>query len=102
MLGVDIVNIPEFSKQITSGGETFLNKTFLPNELEDRNPEHLAGIFAAKEAVMKTLNLPAGSWQQIEIINSPRPRASVGGGQKVEISISHHVDYAVAIALELS
>ena len=102
MLGVDIVNIPEFSKQIASGSETFLNKTFSPNELEVRSPEHLAGIFAAKEAVMKALNLPVGSWQQIEILSNPKPVAKLDDGQKVEISISHHMDYAVAIALELS
>lgn len=100
MLGVDIVNIPEFFRSVESGGDSFLQRTFVANELSNKKIEHLAGIFAAKEAVGKALSLPVGSWLKIEIKSDGKPRALIDGQEKAEISISHHIDYAIAIAME--
>jgi phosphopantetheine--protein transferase-like protein len=100
MIGVDLVYLPEFSKNVESGGGVFLERTFLPGELQNKKLEHLAGLFAAKEAVIKALDLPVGSWLKVEITNGGKPRAIVDGRHTVEVSISHHGDYAVAMAIK--
>ena len=100
MIGIDLVHIPEFKRNLENGGEAFLVRTFLASELENRNPEHLAGLFAAKEAVTKALALPPGSWLDIEIIGSGSPKALFNNKETTQISISHHGEYAVAVAIK--
>jgi phosphopantetheine--protein transferase-like protein len=100
MIGVDLVFIPEFQKQLQVGGDTFLHKAFNDSELQKDSPEHLAGVWAAKEAVVKAGSLEIGHWTDIHITynHSGRPSATVGDEQ-YEISIAHHGDYAVAVAM---
>lgn len=99
-IGCDIVCISEFKKRAQKGGEAFLKKVFLPSELR-RDPdswEHLAGIFAAKEAVMKAADIPPGSWLEIEIEHHPSGRPIC---RLVEdISVSHEKDYVIAVACQ--
>lgn len=99
--GVDLVFIPEFEERAKRGGEGFLRKIFLESELKNTESSHLAGIFAAKEAVLKALGLPAGSWHKIEIVyeKNGRPKVHVLG-RKIkgcDLSVSHTGDYAIAI-----
>lgn len=99
--GVDLVFIPDFQKRTKRGGEGFLGKIFLESELKDTESSHLAGIFAAKEAVVKALGLPSGSWHKIEIAyeKNGRPKVRVWGKKikSCDLSISHAGDYAVAV-----
>ena len=102
MIGIDLVYIPEFQKQLSLGGDTFLRRAFSPNELGNRRPEHLAGIWAAKEAVVKAGQLTPGDWTTIQVCYTKegRPSAQVDD-QVFELSIAHHGDYAVAVALKM-
>ena len=102
--GVDLVYIPRFKKSLRSGGENFLRRVFLEAELTHPGGgiTHLAGIFAAKEAIIKTLSLPVDSFHDIKVVNKP------SGAPTVEItnyklpitnyslSISHDGDYVIA------
>lgn len=100
MIGVDLVYLPEFKKQLKLGKQAFLNKTFSKSELKNTKPEHLAGIWAAKEAVIKTLGDPNILMKTIAVSysKSGQPKASLAK-QQFEISIAHHGDYVVAVAL---
>lgn len=99
--GVDLVSISEFEKRLQKGGAPLIKKIFLEKELENTGVAHLAGVFAAKEAVLKALALPVGSWQHIEIAYNKkgRPKVWVGGKKfkESDLSISHAGDYAVAV-----
>ncbi|MEK8129272.1 4'-phosphopantetheinyl transferase superfamily protein [Paenibacillus filicis] len=78
--------------------------------------ERLAGRFAAKEAVMKALGsgLDRIELTDIEILRRPggRPRVRLRGSalaawaycglERLELSISHHRDYALAVAVGLT
>jgi phosphopantetheine--protein transferase-like protein len=99
MIGIDLVNIPEFTQQMTNGGTTFAEKAFTAVELRNDDMTHLAGLWAAKEAVMKASGTEAGRWLSIEIehTQSGAPIAHIDD-MTFEISISHHGDYAVAVA----
>lgn len=90
--------IPEFAKQLKLGGDIFLQKSFNAAESNSKNTEHLAGIWAAKEAVIKAMGKRPNKLTDILIVaKNERPVARVGD-HELEISISHHGDYAVAVA----
>lgn len=105
-VGCDIVYIPRFKKVI---GRTpgIRRRIFLPEEEKDASPEHLAGIFAAKEATMKAIGIPAGRWHDIEIdyYESGRPKIKLVGNSvskyTCDLSIAHDGDYAVAYVVFL-
>jgi phosphopantetheine--protein transferase-like protein len=101
MLGIDLVFIPEFQKQLTIGGDNFLRKAFNEAELRQHSTEHLAGVWAAKEAVVKAGDLQIDSWTDVHIIYDDfgRPSATVRN-EHYDISIAHHGEYAVAVALK--
>jgi holo-[acyl-carrier protein] synthase len=70
-----------------------------------RPGRHLAGRFAAKEAVVKALRVDGGfGLRDIEVTGSPpvvglRGRAAdAAGGRRVEVSITHSRDLAAAVA----
>lgn len=104
-VGADLVYIPRFRAALSK----IVDKAFSPHELKNPESEHLAGIFAAKEAVTKALGLKAGSWLNVEIANkkSGKPvvklAKNLGKGKIVscDLSISHNGDYAMAVFVAL-
>ena len=112
--GVDVVELERFRASVRRGGARFLQRIFTEAELAYSRARkrttllHLAGRFAAKEAVLKAL------WQlnpratltmkQVEVCNDRlgRPRAVLHGrasGVAVHISLSHVKTVAVASAI---
>ena len=103
MVGIDLVFVPEFQAQLQVGGDTFIEKAFQIAEYARKEPEHLAGLWAAKEAVCKAMDTPPKSWLDIQISHdaSGKPHATVGG-ESFAISIAHHGEYAVAVAQKVT
>lgn len=108
--GIDITEVRRMRQAIEKWGDTFLERLFTKAELENAKSrgslyQHLAGRFAAKEAVFKALGDMALSWKDVQIINDSqgKPHCSIlnGKGEKIEvhISISHIKNYATAIAV---
>lgn len=64
-IGIDIVYIPRFKALMQN--KSFINKVFHASEIQDYRPEHLAGIFAAKEAFFKSLDKKTLDWLAVEI-----------------------------------
>jgi len=117
-IGIDAVDIERFRKAAEKRGEAFLRKIFTPKELEyadgkKANAIHMAGKFAAKEAVKKAL--PDGveiglNWFDIEILNGEdgKPYALLHGRarnlmekqglSRIFVSISHTGELAVSNA----
>lgn len=101
LVGTDIVDIEDFKKSLKNGGPIFLRKLFTPQEQENLDLVHLAGLFAAKEAVLKALSLKPGRWLEIEVQNeeSGRPKVSLPKNIKLisfDLSVSHTDSYAIA------
>lgn len=101
--GIDLVYIPKLSGLLQD--KHFLKKVFHENERNPCTPEHLAGIFAAKEAFFKALNQNP-KWLNIEIKKeNGAPYLEYSKEYEIKsssISISHEKDYAVAqVILEL-
>ncbi len=102
MVGIDLVFIPEFRRQLEVGAGGLVQNAFRGSEIADQRPEHLAGLWAAKEAVAKAAVEPPKEWTDIVITHdaSGQPHAHIGT-QEFAISISHHGDYAVAVAYRI-
>jgi len=108
--GVDITEVRRLRQAVEKWGEAFLGRVFTSGELENAKSrgslyQHLAGRFAAKEAVFKAMGDAELSWKDVEILNekdgSPRCVILNGRGKNadVQISISHVKAYAVASAI---
>ncbi|MFH1269971.1 MAG: holo-ACP synthase [Candidatus Omnitrophota bacterium] len=108
--GVDITEVKRLRQAVEKWGNSFLNRVFTSGELENAKTrgslyQHLAGRFAAKEAVFKALGDVSLNWKDVEILNDKEGKPSCvilnGRGKKMEvhISISHVKNYAVANAI---
>ena len=116
--GVDMVDCKRLQEMIDRHGRRFLERVFTPTELayclgRKRQIEHLAGRFAAKEAVLKVLGSGWRNgikWTDIEVRNEPsgQPRVHLTGECRriadrkgmvdILISISHIETHAIASA----
>ena len=121
--GIDIVETARIRGLVESHGQRFLDRCFTPSELTycqqntKRFFEHLAGRFAAKEAVLKVLGTGwrgGIAWTDIEILREPsgQPRVVLTGeSQRIaqdlgidrwHVSISHIETHATASAIGLA
>lgn len=118
--GIDIVETGRIREMVERHGAHFLDRVFTKGEQEyaGRNPkryyEHLAGRFAAKEAVLKVLGTGwrgGIAWTDVEVVRDPsgQPRIVLSGecarvaGEigicRWHLSISHIETHATASAL---
>ncbi|MDO4535853.1 MAG: holo-ACP synthase [Clostridium perfringens] len=120
-VGVDIIEIDRI-EEATKKQKNFLNKIFTQNELEyfkqrSMNSEVIAGNFAAKEAISKTLGtgMRKISFGDIEILRDKLGKPTVtlnnnlknsiesifecGQAYKIHVSISHSKNNAIAYAI---
>lgn len=112
-LGIDIVEIARIRAALARHEAGFRRRVFTDLEWEQCGASYasLAGRFAAKEAVMKSLGTGGMAFRDIEIVRLPsgkpdvrltgrmRHRAERLGVGSVLISISHSRDNAVAVAM---
>ena len=107
--GIDLVVIEQFAGSLQRGGEAFRRRLFHPPEVAGASTERLAGIFAAKEAAFKALELPAGNWLLLEIRHTAagRPWIRFDSGYddahivSCDLSITHAAGHAVASVVAL-
>jgi holo-[acyl-carrier protein] synthase len=108
--GVDITEVKRLRQATEKWGDEFLSRIFTKKELAHARKrvsfyQHLAGRFAAKEAVFKALGDKNLSWKDVEITNDAegKPLCTIVSSRaknvSVHISISHVKNYAVANAI---
>ena len=107
-VGIDIVEVERFRKKNIDENTNFYKKIFTDSEIEyckkfsDPYP-HLAGKFALKEAVQKSIHKDI-IFKKIETfhINSkPKVKIKDQKNYNFTASISHEKKYAIAIAMVL-
>ena len=105
--GIDIVEVDRIEKAIKRNGDDFLKRIFTSREVDYSKTKklssmHLAGRFAAKEAVLKAFSRGQFNFKDIEILNDDvgRPFCRLSkNGFNISISISHTEKYALACAI---
>ncbi len=108
--GVDITEVRRIKQAHEKWGDDFLQRVFTQSEIKNAKTktsfyQHLAGRFAAKEAIFKAAGDKELSWQDIQIHNDSEGKPIClflngrGKNINVQISISHVKTYAVANAI---
>jgi len=112
-VGVDIVEIGRVRSKLERHGDGMRRRVYTEREWAQcgKSFASLAGRFAAKEAVMKSLGVGGMAFRDIEIVRtrSGKPevyltgrmgsRATLLGVTAITVSISHSRDNAVAVAI---
>jgi holo-[acyl-carrier protein] synthase len=117
-VGVDIAAVSRFERALERHGERFIARICRPGEMRHRHPnrraQHLAGLFSAKEAVLKALGTgwdqglgflqvevtrESGGQPSIRLHGPAALRARELGAQRVHVSITHDDGIAAAIAV---
>jgi holo-[acyl-carrier protein] synthase len=116
-VGLDIVHISRIAQSLEQFGAAFERKLFTRDELAYAHagtgvaPQRLAARFAAKEAVIKALQLSEAGvdWRDIEVRRAgdgdcavclhgrAREIAATRGVEGIALSLSHDGDYAGAV-----
>jgi len=117
--GVDIVDVPRIARMHSDHGQHFLDRCFTAKEqaycLGYKNAaQHLAGRFAAKEAILKVLGTGWRgqiAWTDMEILNDGAGKPVLrleGESERIAValgithwhlSISHTEGHAIASAI---
>jgi holo-[acyl-carrier protein] synthase len=112
-IGVDVIEIARVRTAVQRHGAGFRRRVFTDLEWEQcgRSFQSLAGRFAAKEAVMKSLGTGGMAFRDIEIVRaaSGKPEVRLYGRMlrraqrlsidTIKVTISHSREHAVAVAL---
>ena len=120
--GIDIVDIDRLGQVLDNHQSHFLDRVFSPDEQAycfanpKRCNEHLAGRFAAKEAILKAIGTGWSrgiAWTEVEVVRTPSGRptvrlsgraaeeAAAAGITQWQLSISHIKTHAIASAIAL-
>lgn len=113
-VGIDVVDVPRFTT-VLGRRPRIVERLFTDGEQRDARgkSERLAARFAAKEAVMKSLSVGAGSvpWKSIEVVKAPSGAPSVRlhgaaaelaalrGADEFHISLTHTAMTAAAFVV---
>ena len=117
-LGVDLCEVPRIARALSRHGARFIERLFRPGEIR-RPPEspayaeHVAGLFAAKEAAMKALGtgMRGVAFRELAIVRAPGgpPRLALFGraaahGARLgvtgaHVTITHGKEIAAAVVL---
>jgi holo-[acyl-carrier protein] synthase len=114
-VGVDAVHIPTWQRHLRLAGDPLVRRTYRPGEIEFSagRAERLAARLAGKEAVLKVLGtgIRGVALNDIEMLSTPCGRPEVvlhGPAQteadrlgltRIEVSLCHERDYALAVAV---
>ena len=118
-VGTDLVELERLDLSLRRHGQRWTDRICRPGEVKTTRRgkamvQHIGGLFAAKEAVLKALGTGWGQglgFRQVEVIEmkSGRPgvclhdqaavRAREMGIRVIHLSISHERHYAMAVAI---
>jgi len=117
-IGIDIVSIARFEQILARHGDRFLARISRPEEVRPvaatQRAQHVSGLFAAKEAVLKALGTgwdQGLAFRQIEVRREAGGRPSIRlhdaaaelatrlGVARVHVSITHDHGMAAAVAV---
>jgi len=114
-LGVDLLAVPRVKRMLARFGEALLERLFLPGEAtRPWDPEHVAGLVAAKEAAFKALGTGWAmgvTWRDVVVARTKagKPELRLAGGAaararslgatRAHLSISHTAESAVAVVV---
>jgi holo-[acyl-carrier protein] synthase len=115
-VGIDLVKVAHVAEAVEARGQRYLDRVFTAQEQADcrGEPLKLAARFAAKEAVMKVLEVKrdeALPWTDVEVIRQTDRAPAVAlhhraaelarsrGISQLALSFTHEDEYAAAVVV---
>ena len=116
-IGIDLVEVARIARLLARHGERAVARICNEGEADVRRvalDQHVAGLFAAKEAVLKALGTgwaQGTAFRQVEVVRSEggapgvrlhdvaAARAAALGVGRIHLSITHDGGYAAAVAV---
>jgi holo-[acyl-carrier protein] synthase len=118
-VGLDLVELERLAAVLSRHRDRFLERVCRPGEVGARGGEeamvqHVGGLFAAKEAVLKALGTgwaQGTAFRQVEVVRAAggapgvrlhdvaEARAAAMGVGRIHLSITHERAYAAAVAV---
>ncbi|MGV8040284.1 MAG: holo-ACP synthase [Thermoanaerobaculaceae bacterium] len=114
-LGIDAVGVERVTRLLDRHGERLVARCFEPGEVRrPRDPQHVAGLLAAKEATFKALGTGWSEglgWRDVVVVREPNgqpalrlegaaaERAAALGADRLHVSITHDGGLAVAVVI---
>lgn len=103
-IGIDILEMRRFDNALAKDGHIFVQNHYHPDECAGKSSVSLAGIFAAKEAIIKTGYIQRADFLAIQLLSDEtgRPHVYDATGTIItglDISISHTSETVVAVAI---
>ena len=116
-IGIDLVEVARIARLLERHGDRALHRICNEGEADPRRAvldQHVAGLFAAKEAVLKALGTgwaQGTAFRQVEIVRTPggapgvrlhdvaAARAEALGVRRIHLSITHERGFAAAVAV---
>jgi holo-[acyl-carrier protein] synthase len=117
-IGLDLVELERLAAVLSRHGRRFVERICRPGEIAPRAGDalvqHVGGLFAAKEAVLKALGTGwgSGAWfRDVEVVREPGEgptirlhdgafrRARDLGVARIHVSITHERKHAAAVAV---
>ncbi len=108
LTGIDIIYLPRFKKLLQKKG--FIKRIFTESEYQNTLPQHLAGLFAVKEAFFKATQIKIKKWHQLAVLNKENGKPYIQYDknllnlkiESIDISISHDKNYVVGNVIILT
>ncbi len=110
MIGVDIEQISRFNGWTASQQKRIFSESEILYASKQKNPsEHFCGFYCVKEALTKALDNKNLTFKNIEVLHTKTNKPYINVNQeiasilneinktKIEISISHAGEYAIAV-----
>ncbi|MCS7181973.1 MAG: holo-ACP synthase [Thermoanaerobaculum sp.] len=114
-IGLDLVSVPRLGQVMRRHGTRFLARCFAPGELaRPWDPQHVAGLFAAKEAAFKALGTGWGQgvgflqvlvakddWGKplLSFHGAALERFRQLGASQAHLSLTHTAEMAAAVVI---
>lgn len=117
-IGIDLVELSRMERIYTQHPARLVERICRPGEVKPRRGkaliQHLGGLFAAKEAVLKALGTGWDrglGFRQVEVVTAPGGGPAIAlhgraaahaesiGVQSIHVSITHEREYAAAMAV---
>jgi len=102
MIGIDLVDMKEFQRQLDIGGATFVRRAFGDAESVGSGASRLAGLWAAKEAIVKAASTTPWRLSDVVVVDDGSSLCGLVGDERFALTLRRQAGFVLALAVRLT